>query len=302
MPIDEPDPPQVRDYTIKAWRETCQDCHEESPQVYQQAWICLNHECCSFWKINGIDAQVRDLAYNPAFKSERTLWTGPTDLAPLMPPLLSPQGGRSLHVTQQNRQGMVCRNCAKCCARTHWDAWRCDNEAGCNFMYQIPRASLTILDVIDPNQTFNGHAISADKTTDIFSTEEEYYGFFYIRKYDMPGLPGIQFTHFLSNNAINQAPGGPDDLFVALQEEEIGLRRYRMKTSRSEWIDVASGTKAKVPLVAHTLTNHFSKNFVGPQENMCLPMDTCLRGSRACLTNMLCRRTLSLSTTHRSPS
>ena len=261
--MGEADPPQVRDYTIKALRKECDDCKKESPQVYEQTWTCLNHKCDSFWKADGTDLQVTHLTYDSVFKQERTQYVGSAELAPLVPPLPSPQGGQGLHVTRVNKQGIVCRNCAKCCARTDWDAWRCDNEAGCDFIYQVPRAILSFSDVVDPEKAFDGLAVSTDKASDLISVAEKRYGYFHIQKYTVLGLPRIQVTHFHSNEDINRAPGGPDDLFLALQKENIGLRRNRMTTSRSERLDYSSWSdNAKISVVANTLTNHFAKNFV----------------------------------------
>ena len=171
-------------------------------------------------------------------------FAGPADLAPLVSTLPGPHGFQCLLVTRQNKHGIVCRNCAKCCARTSWDAWRCDNEAGCNFMYQVPRAILSISEIVASQETFDGHAVPADQFSESMVAEEDTHGFYRIRKYTISGLLGIQFTHFHSSGPINQAPGGPADLVVALQED-IGLQRHRMTISRSERLITFATQSAK---------------------------------------------------------
>lgn len=32
-------------------RVCCQECQEQSPQVYEQGWMCLRPQCANFWKV-----------------------------------------------------------------------------------------------------------------------------------------------------------------------------------------------------------------------------------------------------------
>ena len=75
--------------------------------------------------------------------------------------------------------------------------------------------------------------------------------------------PAAVVTHFHANTLINQAPGGANDMFYALQEANLGLQRFPMKNSRGM---LAPG----VPLMStndrsvrgEMLTKHFTTNYV----------------------------------------
>jgi len=38
--------------SIEMLKACCINCREESPQVYEQGWMCLRPQCPSFWKVN----------------------------------------------------------------------------------------------------------------------------------------------------------------------------------------------------------------------------------------------------------
>lgn len=38
--------------SIEMLKACCTNCREESPQVYEQGWMCLRPQCPNFWKVD----------------------------------------------------------------------------------------------------------------------------------------------------------------------------------------------------------------------------------------------------------
>lgn len=93
----------------------------------------------------------------------------------------------------------------------------------------IPASSV----IGDAGYGFQGHGVSQDKfSEESIEYEVRKHGFYRECVYQLGD--GLTITHLISNNVINSAPGGPDDLFCQLQKEDMGLERLPLKQSVGE--------------------------------------------------------------------
>ena len=234
----------------KALRRMCTQCGKSNAQVFQNGWMCLNDGCRHFWQLNGQPAPAQ-LAHNPLFLNERTVW--PSHIKPpfpLRPDLLVADNKNdvNLAVSRASWKGMACPKCGRCNSRTRWDAWRCQTIE-CGFTHGIKHT------IIDPHTVLPdhgvesaGHALPQDKHLDpVTLREPEYIGDWRVHTYDL--LPGNHVTHFMANGTLNHKPGGAHDMFKALQRADIGLQRFALAMSATE---------------GESLTRHFAVNFGMP--------------------------------------
>lgn len=197
--------------------------------------MCLNSKCDLFWKIHGILApEVQE--YNLAFLEERSIFDGilpPYDMEPDLIQL-NETHGQTFPVTKQCWEGIVCKLCGRCNLRQHWDAWRCRTE-GCPFEYRIPMDVIPASSVMgDTGYGFQGHGITQDKILEAgIQSETRKHGLFRELVYKLGD--GLTIAHLISNNIINRAPAGPDELFCQLQKENLGLERLPMKQSVGQY-------------------------------------------------------------------
>lgn len=220
---------EAPNFTVKAERRTCTKCSIESPQRFAQGWMCANTACKMFWKIRGKVAS-ENLSYNVAWLAERTKWSG-FDASYKTKADLLPTGTRkeaTFAVSEACTKGIVCRQCGACIPRRHWDAWKCQT-IGCGFTYKVLGEPVSASAVAgDSCRKFDGPAMSEDKILgSTIKCHTEQHGLFRVSKYDLP--EGCFVVHLHSNDTINRAPGGPDDLFWDLQRTDIGLTRHSMK-------------------------------------------------------------------------
>ena len=93
-------------------------------------------------------------------------------------------------------------------------------------MHVIPASSV----VGDTGYGFQGHGVSQDKMLETsVRCEVRKHGLYRECVYQLGD--GLTISHIISNNIINGASGGPDDLFCQLQIADIGLERLPMKQS-----------------------------------------------------------------------
>ena len=124
----------------------------------------------------------------------------------------------------------MCKLCGRCNLRRHWNAWRC-RTASSPFEYSLPIDIIPASSVMgDAGYGFQGHVVAQDKILeeDIHcqTPKHRLYRECVYRLGD-----GLVIDHLISNEAINSASGGPDELFCQLQKEGFGLERLRMKQS-----------------------------------------------------------------------
>lgn len=218
-------PSLARSGTVKAPKIQCGACGVESKQIYRQGWMCLNHECDQFWTLNGRDSPS-NLAFSPAFLEERTQSPAMANPGSLRPALLSPDPTNPSQATSVAAwKGIVCPRCGRCSSKTLWASWNC-RDPKCGFSYQIPFTALSAAAVLSNNEIeYTGHATPLDSYAfPVTQRPPVFAGHWRIHTYDI--APGCWVTHFHANSHINKQPGGPHDMFRALQEENLGLQRF----------------------------------------------------------------------------
>ncbi|CAG8205527.1 unnamed protein product [Penicillium olsonii] len=247
-----PLPIEKRDFETKVEFIRCQGCSTESPRIYEQGWMCLQPECSDFWKIENAPPPT-ELTFHPGFLNVRS----PPDpqirsAHSLVPDLLSTlDGSASVSTSRFAWKGIVCPKCHKCIRRTFWRGWKCDDDSdlgqeSCPFQMFMKMEELSLRAVLDD---FELSPIKRPIPNDPkYSIAQEDMSCLPYQKltYHLEGVGSI--THFVSNREINTRDNGPDDLFVGIQREDLGLKRFRIKSS----------------LVAGTLTSHFAVNYGMP--------------------------------------
>ena len=197
--------------------------------------MCLNSKCNTFWKVNGILApEVQE--YNPAFLKERWVFDGFLPSYAMNPELiqLNETHGKVFPATKQCWEGIVCKLCGRCNLRRHWDAWRC-RTVGCPFEYRLPMDVIPASSVMgDAGYGFQGHGVTQDRILEPeIQCETRKHGLYRECVYQLGD--GLVIAHLISNNIINSAPAGPDELFCRLQKEDFGLERLPMKQSVGQY-------------------------------------------------------------------
>ncbi|CAG7969934.1 unnamed protein product [Penicillium salamii] len=249
-----PLPIEERDFETKPECIKCSSCSSESLRIFEDGWMCLDPDCPDFWKIENASPPA-ELTYHPDFLNCRS----PPDptvqpFYSLVPDLLSTldESAPDVSTSRIAWKGIVCPKCKKCIRRTFWHGWKCDDDSlldgeHCPFEKFMKMTPISLCDVLDDFKlTPIKRAIPSDPKCIIPEIDDV--SFFPYRKltYKLGGVGSI--THFVSNQEVNSRKNGPDDLFVRLQSEDLGLKRFRLKSS----------------LVAGTLTSHFAVNFGMP--------------------------------------
>ena len=231
-PRNSPLPPIHRDYDTKAPRASCRSCGKESPQIYNEGWICVNHECPDIGKLPGHDPKA-GLSFHRVFLNERTEWPmgkmPEYRLVPSTPGLNS--NGTSFTTHLAAWKGFVCPMCHCCNSRIDWAFQNCAAE-GCNYSRKVehtiqPHYSLLPLNV----EEVYGHALSRDEYKGhVRCTNKQFMGHWVMHTYKL--CENNYITHFMANQHINGRPGGANDILLAMQEgEDVGLKRAYMKNS-----------------------------------------------------------------------
>ena len=243
---DSPLPFPVRTFEAQASLAACLRCRFISKEIYRDGWMCLNEHCPSFFTLNGRTSV--NLSYSVEFLNERSQWPKSFKLSSLKPePLLIDPGNATFNYSRASWKGMVCPQCGRCNSRIHWAKWECPTPS-CGFSREIQLKSLPYTSVL-PSHGFQGigHAVPQDRHSQaIVLREPAFLGDWRIHTFEvMPGTqPGFVVTHFHANNLINQVPGGANDMFLALQEADLGLQRFPLRSTRGKlvpWIMVFLG-------------------------------------------------------------
>ncbi|KAJ2904878.1 hypothetical protein MKZ38_006919 [Zalerion maritima] len=230
----------------------CATCGEASKQIFSAGWACLNKKACRDYFNFGFLVDVDALTYSNDFLCERTAFThtADTQLPALVPELpLSPNGVDTFGTEKEYFNGIVCRLCGCCSRRKSWARWVCENP-GCAFKCEgkilpIPteiihrenadfRASRR-RSLVDPVVKIKMHG----RDVGGFSTD------IYYLPNDAGKIIG-SLTIMRANEVICARPGGPDDMFTALQGEDLHLERNPA---------LRAGGKREI------LTKHFAKNW-----------------------------------------
>ncbi|KAL4784335.1 hypothetical protein BJX76DRAFT_327716 [Aspergillus varians] len=218
----------------------CSVCHVGSKQVYKEGWICLNQQCSDFWKLNGSEPPT-DLTLHDKFLEYRCPYD-PAIQPPssLVPDLLSTIDETDGHAFASRRtlKGIVCPSCKKCIPRRFWNGWACSvnnnadggkelKPAECSFSKSLTISALSLHEVIDNNEpSSNKRSSSSNPEFLAPQIDDETHYPYRVLTYSLGDEGSIM--HFVSNRAINERPGGPNDLLSGLQVPRLDLRRYPM--------------------------------------------------------------------------
>ena len=263
-PKGSPMPPSHPDYQTKALRLVCNTCGKESPQIYNEGWICVSYGCPNLGKLNG-NAQPAGLTFNKAFLDERTEW--PAFVKPtyqLAPGILADDLHNVFHSTSLAAwKGFVCPKCKRCNSRIDWDLELCDTP-DCDYLRKVIHTIHSHRAVLPPNtMEVNGHALMLDEFQGhVQPPTTEFFGHWKIITFKL--CKDNYITHFLANKHINAQPGGANDVFVDLQKGDgLGLKRSYMKFSRGMSHHPALFMLADSSLGQdRILTRHCARNFV----------------------------------------
>lgn len=236
-------------------RQQCQHCSATHPLVYLTGWMCLSPDCPQFWKLpNGKNAPYGDMHFNPAFLLERTDWAVETEPFSVKPPVLSVGTTVGDNLTQINTRGMCCPNCGRCNSRRLFKGWKCENAACAyeNFPKHIP-VKIPLLH--QPWETTGAGPMLArnkhDRSQGV-GCDVRFKNGFKVYRYSVPGVDGA-LIHLVSNTTINKLPGGADDMFDAMQREDLHLERRRFGVEKMSGGKVQAKSQAE-PSVSSAAT------------------------------------------------
>ncbi|CAE6435471.1 unnamed protein product [Rhizoctonia solani] len=106
----------------------CGECQALSPHVYTLGPICLNPDCLSFWKYNGLPVSQAGLAFNPGFLALRglpeQLQRIPYPIVPEYPDWQHRKNGESIF-NRRYWAGACCHRCGRVSCRQKWQCWEC---------------------------------------------------------------------------------------------------------------------------------------------------------------------------------
>ncbi|KAK8073793.1 hypothetical protein PG994_004692 [Apiospora phragmitis] len=227
--------------------KSCDRCATYSKTVYTEGWTCLSISCQNHLEF-GRPVNPDELVYSEVFLLERH---NNRDLLPL------PQAAPALPIANQTsygtesefKRGIVCPQCGLCSRRVYWWGWACENEiTGCNFKHIVAFTNYPLSNVneectaIDARRRLEHVDASIEhKTIESGGYAIEMYGF-----PNSEGLIGGAVAVFRATPETCSLPNGPDNLYLAMQNEDLRLRRNpaRAKGSRRE-----------------ELTSHFAFNY-----------------------------------------
>ncbi|KIL62569.1 hypothetical protein M378DRAFT_108284 [Amanita muscaria Koide BX008] len=235
---------------------TCFHCLERSPNVYIQAWACLNPECPLFWTTRDSQKLPDRLDYNPQFLelTEPLILTAGlvNGLKPSIP--LSAPSNRHT-TTYACTRGWHCNHCGRLSCRFKWEKYEC---AHCQSSLNIPgqiRSSNALrgLHVPVPFQDYNYSAISKIAFASVRDIDlGEGRGSSFCSTFELPF--GRGFIHHIKSCTPSVQPV-VDQVFKAYQEQALTgvlpFRRWPMRAHR-----------CRGPL----LTNYFSQNCGAPYQ------------------------------------
>ncbi|KAI7669063.1 hypothetical protein KC319_g6226, partial [Hortaea werneckii] len=214
-------------------KSTCASCAHCYPQIFLESWMCLNSSCDRFWRLgNGQEAPSGALTYNPAYLLHRTPWPveeEPFDVRPRMP-----QSGKVIGdtLTYINTRGIVCPNCGRCNPRYRFSGWVCDNQH-CDWEgLKVNHQAIMPAALHQATNTFgDGPSLGRNRHDPSVSVKVSYTHGYKIFTYTVEGIQG-RFVHAVANGRINREWQGPDDMFAALQTEDMGLERRRFNSEK----------------------------------------------------------------------
>ncbi|ORY67655.1 uncharacterized protein BCR38DRAFT_338511 [Pseudomassariella vexata] len=225
--------------------QMCPTCETESKIIFQQGWICLNNKCEEFFRCES-GADVDKLTYDEKFVNERSHRVGPLEPVPLVPALPNAEGG-DFGTEKKFKMGMVCPKCRCCSRRMHWKGWECENP-DCDFTHTVQLREVPAANAVKEEQ--QGKRIKASSYNEkLVGRWDLKIAGYDVEAYSFPGkdgqVVGSVFVYRATSD-IRSKVNGPDDLYRAMQKEDLRLKR-----------NPARNPGARV----EQLTNHFSSNW-----------------------------------------
>ncbi|KAI1392335.1 uncharacterized protein F4822DRAFT_441355 [Hypoxylon trugodes] len=229
----------------------CQDCQVSSKEMFTQGWACMNKDCARFFEFDhSID--IDKLTYADAFLRERTAYTGTQENGPLVPELPISDDSES-GSEERFKQGIVCPQCRCCSRRIHWSYWDCENKE-CDFRYRVDLNIITPeqIKLEDENLRRQKRPEKLDFADPIIRVAEFRLEKAMITIYLMPDENGENIgivSRIRPDQDVIERQGGLNDIFLALQELDMGLKRRPAKNPGAR---------------VEEMTSHFSANFGAP--------------------------------------
>lgn len=216
-------------------QKRCGKCGVTQEQVYQK-WACLSTTCAAYWKLpDSSDLQPSDIAYfNPRWLKKQTRWSNEEDPFDLVP--LRADSKQALDITHPHdaTRGICCPKCGMCNSRYQYKGWKCDNIT-CDFVH-IPTLRPAPIQATRnlARPVGMGRPISYDIAEPHIKRHHEYRFNHQINIFQIPGFDEDFIFHMVANQRVLEESGGPDDMWKAIQEVDIGLERRHLVTGKGE--------------------------------------------------------------------
>ncbi|KAF1343985.1 2OG-Fe(II) oxygenase superfamily-domain-containing protein [Delphinella strobiligena] len=215
-------------------QKRCGRCGVTQEQVYQQ-WACLSTTCTAYWKLsNGSDLQPSDIAYfNPQWLKKQTRWSNEEDPFDVVP--LRADSKQALDITHPHdaTRGICCPKCGMCNSRYQYKGWKCDNIT-CDFVHIPTLRPAPIQATRNLARPIGmGRPISYDIAEPHIKRQHEFRFNHQINMFQVPGFDDDVVIHMIANQRVLEESGGPDDMWKAMQEVDIGLERRHLVTGKA---------------------------------------------------------------------
>lgn len=260
--------------------QKCDSCLQQSKEILQTGWTCLNHECrCFFKDSNGQPITAGE--YSDAFLQERKEFIGPIpNPKPDIPSAEELNDGGLTGSESIFRDGIVCPLCGCCSSRRFWSRWTCENPE-CTFEMATPMSpypkNMIKTEVEAFNKTVhrfqnilhNAHSIDTDTiATKLDTTAVKHrnlaQGSYQVSQFLLPDHEGHvigSVTVFRASEAACEQ--GPDAMFDELSIKDIGLRRNIVSARGSKSL---LAHPSSFPVLTHIgmiegWTRHFAQNW-----------------------------------------
>lgn len=147
-------------------------------------------------------------------------------------------------------------------SREDWDAWVCRNET-CDFVHPMKHDVVCYKECLSTTE-YSGHALPLDSCEEVFVKDlgPDILGEYRVHSFEL--LPNNLVMHIMANKHTNAKPNGPNDIFHAMQGENLQLRRLRMNGRMGMCLPLyPTAIPANIVLVeGEKLTRHFAHNYV----------------------------------------
>ncbi|KAE8153545.1 hypothetical protein BDV25DRAFT_168756 [Aspergillus avenaceus] len=231
-----PSPPALLDRVYAEPESSqCSHCGRSSVRVYREGWVCLQPSCPQFWSWN-----KDQLTFSAAFLNSRRR---PDEQTQPKRDLVRAGYDAGRHHMLAWREGIVCPLCRRCISRKHWKGWRCSEDATnpCTYEKVFNWPLVQLNEVQGQSRSLHSKRGLIQPEVDTSSTSV-----YRKRTYTLPNVGTV--THFIACEEVNGRPNGADDIFMQLQQRDLGLKRFELLQS----------------VVPGTLTAHFAVNYGMP--------------------------------------